>query len=250
MPKIKRKERAVYDEFVALIDGKKKFEELSREALELTKAVLKEASNRKVMEAILREALSAVPDLMASGDLAEENLNRKDIMRKMANLTLDGTISYGLDHRDVILSTALQFYEDKRYIFALCFYAMYFEHTINVLIGFVLRNRGVSYKSQVELIRSVNTRGKFSWLLELLGLPAFNDKHRNVVKKAAEERNAMIHYKWKMVPNDEFFNNGGDEEIIKLLEKVRKTVTYLKRYESKVLYKGKKGKLLKELWGR
>lgn len=240
----------MFDEFSDLVKGKKEFKELSRECLEFTKVILELVTDRKVKEGFLSMAASMAPDLFASGELAEENFNRKDIMGTISKLMIDGAVGYVRDHRDAILNTALQFYKDKKYNFALCFYAMYFEHTINALISFVLRKRGVSSKTQVELIRSVNTWSKFSWLLELLELPAFNEKHRNVVKRAADERNTMIHYKWKMVSDEEFFNDGRNEEIIKLLQKVRKTVIYMKRHESKVLYKGKKGKLLKELCER
>ena len=180
--------------------------------------------------------------MLAKGLISEEDLTDKShLLEKMRELIKDANFTIIIDHRESILNTAEEFFINEKYDFSIIFFAMYFEHAINNLITHALEKKKTSKKTKMELIRAVNIVGKFSWLLEVLDLPAFNSKHKTTIINASNERNAFIHYKWNSAPDISIDKE--KEGIINLIEQIRKSVTYFKKYESRVLYNNKKGKL-------
>lgn len=197
----------------------------------------------KEEEKILNSVVeSLVHSMLAKGDISEEDLSdREHLLKKLKNLTKNAKFAFVIDHRESILNTANEFFKNEKYDFSIIFFAMYFEHSINHIISHDLEKKKISKKTKMELIKSVNIYGKFTWLLEVLGLPKFNLKHITIINKAASERNAFIHYKWN--PDPDIERNNEEQTNISLVNELRKSVTYFKKYESRVLYENKKGKL-------
>lgn len=79
---------------------------------------------------------------------------------------------------------------------------------------------------------------KLSWALELLALPKFNDLHRKKILLVSDIRNSFIHYKYKPEIEEEFLRN--ESKYKKVLEDIDKSVTYTKKYQSLIFFKGQK----------
>lgn len=156
-------------------------------------------------------------------------------------------MKFVLDHRETISNYALSFSKTHEYDLAIMFYTMFFEHSINAIILHALHERHFSRQTEFEILRSVGIQQKFTWLIQLLDLPKFNENHRKVILAGAEKRNAFVHYKFPAAPDD--VRDEALEELNekKLAESLSKTAAYMKRYESRVLYSGIKGKLRKSL---
>lgn len=182
-------------------------------------------------------------NLLANGELSKDDLEDKDrIFEKFSEIIeQERDFQFIIDHRDSILKSANNFLKNKKYDFAIIFFAMYFEHSINNILSWRLSQRNVTKKSTNELIKSININGKFTWLLEILELPKFNKKYLKTINLASTERNSLIHYKWN--PVDE--SKDRVKELFLLIEEIKKSVTYMKKYESRLLYKNSKGKIKK-----
>lgn len=181
--------------------------------------------------------------MLANGEISEEDLSDKTkLITKISEAIDQAEIVIIIDHREDILRTAEDMILLEKFDFAIIFFAMYFEHSINHIIDHQLNKKKVTKKTINELIRTVNIVGKFTWLIEILELPKFNDKHRILITKISNERNAFIHYKWN-AKSDWTSSSSEKKEQKNFIESIRKTVTYFKKYESRVLYENKKGKL-------
>ena len=104
---------------------------------------------------------------------------------------------------------------------------------MNYIIQSACYNSEIDRKTTTEIIRNVNIGGKSTWLIKLLGLRPINEKHIKTILKTAELRNAYIHYKWK--PDN---SKGKDEN--EHLKNVKEMVKYLRTYETKIEFQGKK----------
>ena len=179
--------------------------------------------------------------LLAHDELSEAELsNKKLIFEKAIDFTKDENFDLLIDYRELILETAKYFLTQKKYEFSIIFFAMFYEHSINNLIAMQLSRKNITNKAKNDLIRSVNIAGKFSWLLEILELPEFNKKHKNNILNICNERNAFIHYKWNPPQHS---SKGSESTINQLIDDAMKAATYFKKYISRALYSGKKGRL-------
>ena len=139
----------------------------------------------------------------------------------------------------MLLEQGEQCAREKKFDLAYVFYATYFEHQINAVIDMWCKRKSIGYKTSSSLIRKVSLEDKYTWLLEILGLPAFRAEHLLVIKKVAEKRNSFLHYKYPAEPATMPL----DQEKIEwrnLIPSLQKTVAYTKRYHSRFAYKGKK----------
>lgn len=139
------------------------------------------------------------------------------------------------DYRTNILELAESNY-NKNYEFSITLYATYIEHTLNSLINIYCESKDIGEKTQAEIIRNVNFKGKYTWLLKLMGYSGINNKYLNLIQKISDERNSFIHYKWK-ISNDK--NPSSEIELIE----IKKLVKYLKTYETRINYNGNKYKI-------
>lgn len=199
---------------------------------------------------LAKRILETVAQTMySSGLLKEQDLKNTKIIRdKIIKFVQTDQFQFVLDHRETILGYALSFSKTHEYNLAIMFYAMFFEHSINSIILRKLHERHFSRTTVLEIIRNVSIQHKITWLIQLLDLPKFNEKHRKVILAGAEKRNAFVHYKFPVVPEELEELEELNEK--KLAESLRKTATYMKKYESQILYSGSKAKLrnwLKEI---
>jgi hypothetical protein len=182
---------------------------------------------------------SVVEQLYLNGFIAEDDLDNGELIieKFKESLNSNGELEVVIDHRDDLLNHAKYFENNHDLNMALVMYSTFFEHAINSIIVNALIVKGFDNKSKIEVIRSATLHAKFSWILKLLDLPKFNEKHMTTILRIAEKRNAHVHYKFSSQSIE--YNNR--DELTNLLSIVRKSVRYSKSYESKVLYGGNKG---------
>jgi hypothetical protein len=80
----------------------------------------------------------------------------------------------------------------------------------------------------------------------LFGYKPINEKHINVIKSLAEDRNSFVHYKWES-RDLESANSDQKSRDLEFIKKVKLSVRYVKTYESNVLFDNKKGNLKNHL---
>lgn len=146
-------------------------------------------------------------------------------------------IYFIVDHRSKVLSQARVFLKKNEYELSTIMYATFFEHSINRIIRFKCVIENIDLKIQKEIIRSTNTKAKYTWILKLLGLPNFYNKHLKSILSLTENRNSFIHYKW----NSEKLKlpKANAKGIIKktqpnIFSDIEKAITYLKNYERRI----------------
>jgi len=188
-----------------------------------------------------------VEHLYEAGYITDEDLSDPERLReKVSDLRAAGIEFKGvLDHRDDLVSDAERYSREGKLQMALMLYALFFEHTLNQLILRGMRDARRSQNTADAVLRSVNFDGKLSWILDILDMPPLNEAHRKTMARVAQQRNAFVHYKWKEMTWGEA-SKREREEADELLRSARKAVAYLKRYESRLALRGKKG-LIREL---
>lgn len=144
--------------------------------------------------------------------------------------------AWSADHSSFLLSEARRAMRLNRSEVAALFLATWFEHWVNWTIRCLAIRQKISGEQIADIIRSVSIRGKFGWLLELLGAPPISKKHQNLIKRICESRNAFVHYKWTMTPLDEPLV--AQKNLKADLLTIEKTIGYLNRYSSRNLKQG------------
>ena len=179
------------------------------------------------------------------GHLDEKDLDDLNKTREIILSSIDksGGIYLVTDHRDSLLKKAECFLKTNDLELAIVLYALFFEHAINGIIVRVLEKNKIANKTKNEILRSASLKAKLTWVLELLNLPKFNEKHVKFILKIAEERNAFVHYKFNAYHAD----HDNEEPLKTILNDVKKTIRYTKNYETKITYKGKKSTIQNKL---
>lgn len=193
---------------------------------------------------------SVVKSLYAAGHIKESDLlSEKSLFTTLVDIVSNSELEVIIDHRESLLEEAKKKRLEEKFDFSRIFYATFFEHQINDLIAYYCESKGLNKKTQIEIIRSINLKSKFTWLLELLRFPKFNKSHLDTIIKLSEERNSFVHYKFKVQP-------GGDEvpnlklelkEREEEFKNIDKAVKYFKNYTTRIKFKGKKGSINKLL---
>ena len=207
----------------------------------ISKSELKFA--REVAQAVVEGAFK--DGHIRESDLLDPNL----VLAKLKSLLKNGKVDLIIDHRQTVLEAAIKNQTDGQAEFSLLFYATFFEHTINHLISGALRHKNMSGKYIGSVIRTTNIESKLGWLLQLLELPAFNEKHRNTIQSIANERNAFVHYKWNATPDDDKISDAELTRIETLLVAGRRAATYIRGYESRYFFRNNK-KMVKKVTRR
>jgi len=190
---------------------------------------------------------SIVHRLYAQGDLADKDIKEKDALEKKMRHIIDSGLKFAIviDYQDTILGQARHFKNKNEHNYAKLFYATFFEHSINGIIENECRKKKLSQKTKNEVLRKVNLDDKFGWMRELFQLPKFSDKHFKTIIKLADNRNAFIHYKYPPRPG-ELSDLDNEKEIIdQEFDDIEKAVRYMKTYDSRIKFKGKKAQLKK-----
>jgi hypothetical protein len=175
--------------------------------------------------------------------LESDFLDKKKIDDKVGDYIVKnhGRFDFELtvDHRETLIETANREYLNGSIELAIGLYATFVEHTLNKIIFMRCKSKKLDLKTSTEIIKSINISGKCTWLLKLLGLPNLNINYLKIIYKIAEERNSYFHYKWKPEIDCK-------EDVDKVkhreqkLNEIKRLLRYLKNYESKIEFKGKK----------
>ena len=185
---------------------------------------------------------SIVESMYQLGEITDEDLlDWTKLKKKMLALTKKVQFGIVLDHRDNIIETARKYKKEKKHEYAILFYAIFFEHTLNSIIERVCARNKINKKTTNDIIKSVSIDGKLNWLPQLLKIPEINNVHKGLIKKNADERNAFVHYKFNPGHDDPKVEDQEEKNRIANLDKLEKTVAYIKQYESRVTYDNKKG---------
>ena len=191
---------------------------------------------------------SIMETLYQNGELSDVDIkDESKIQNKIKSLLKNGKLGLIIEHRDSIIEAARHFRKAKDRNKAILFYAIFFEHSLNSIIERVSSKKRIERKTITDIIKSVSIHGKTTWLLTLLEVPNLNDTHRSVILKVADERNSYVHYKWTPDPdNDKLYTENEQKEEL-FFKQIEKTVTYLKTFESKIIFNKKKGHFKKNL---
>jgi hypothetical protein len=145
------------------------------------------------------------------------------------------------DHRPDLLRQARLFMKGGEVRLACLLYATWFEHWLNGVVSTLAERKGLQDSEITQIIRDTNFDARITWLLRILGARPISSKHRGVIKKVSELRNAFVHYKWKPAKFEDDMKN--------VLSEVEKTVKYLMAYESKYFFKSEKKRVRSILKG-
>jgi|GEM_PF-2473236 len=212
-------------------DENKEDTELDLDKLGMTEKDLKKLQN-DVVESVIRSWFVA-------GLITIEDFNDKEELRnKLLRLANADEFRFSIDYTGDLLLSAKKYKRAGKIANAKLFYAIYFEHEINGFIDQVCKRKSIDKKTINDIIKSVNIPGKITWLLTLLGLPPITSHHKKILTKLFDDRNTYIHYKY----NPEPVNDDEDKDTKRREEfrQIEKTLTYFKKYTSKVLYSNKK----------
>lgn len=179
-----------------------------------------------------------------SGDLSIEDLSDiKVVKQKLLKIfpKKDEDLFFAVDHQHSLLREGERFAKRKNPNHAYIFFATYFEHFINEIIDIWATRNAIKHEVRANLIRRLNLEDKYTWLLEILKLPAFSTVHWKLIKTISDKRNNYIHYKYKpevaTIPSELKI-----EEWRKDYSHILKAISYTKNYRSKVVFDGKKKK--------
>ncbi|MZK50967.1 hypothetical protein [Clostridium beijerinckii] len=181
---------------------------------------------RKVIETFVKHGLLDIKDMTDT-----------EITVEMLKLIEDAEFNFILDYKDSILKQARLFYREDKVELSCLLYATWFEHWINEIISILGNRKNLNENEINEIIRHVSFRGKYTWLLKLFDFKEINKAHINLIFRLTDLRNSFVHYKWKEKNND--FKN--EEKFV--IEKIEKTVKYIRNIENRYVYNNSKRKL-------
>ncbi len=189
---------------------------------------------------------SVIQSLFKDGTFTLSDLEDKNkFWKKFKDINKKAEYQIIIDHTDSLISSARQFNEADDFNKAKVFYATYFEHQLNGLINKLCQRKSIDKKEINNIIRSINIIGKLTWLPLILEIPKISIKHKNVILKLAEDRNAFIHYKHNPEPDEQNANHKEKQQDD--IKQIERTIIYFKKYTSRILYKNQKTQINKKL---
>lgn len=154
-----------------------------------------------------------------TGKLTDAHLqNRKSLtqhLRKELNRSLK-TFKLYVEIHQSFLKQAEQSWKKGDKQIAIVLLAVAIEHRLNHYARDAFSEKGLKDLEITNIIRSVNTDNKLTWLMSLSGGKAMPDKIRCRIKRIFDIRNAIVHYKG--APSDIDKNNGSHSAIDKELK--------------------------------
>lgn len=191
---------------------------------------------------------SIIESMYQTGTITDEHLHDPQKLKAiLLDYSAKGLINMVVDHRETILDSAKKYKKENNYEYATLFFAIYFEHTLNSIIEKHCSRNKINKKTTNEIIKSVTIHGKLTWLLTLFKLPKINETHKVRIIKNADDRNSFVHYKYNPGHDDPKASLAEEKRRLDDLVKIQKTVAYIKRYESLVLFDKKKKHFKKAL---
>lgn len=202
----------------------------------------------KDMEQNGREILAELYiSLLGTGQIATDGKNEDQLYLELVQRAKEWSerqpIRMSRDFRPDLLKQARTLKRRNQLNEASLYYATWFEHWIN---SFYDRKANALDENEFrQMIRDVNLRGKFTWLMTLVVGRRIPDRHLRAVVRVSDLRNEFVHYKFKPVDveksEDEF------EQLRQAHKAAEMAVRYLQEFETRHFYKGAACRLLKNL---
>ena len=146
-------------------------------------------------------------------------------MRTLARQLETTPLKIIIGHETELLQAARAFTRRGEFQLGCLCYATWSEHWLNFTVHYGCSKQRLDRSDIEDLLRSVNVKGKTTWLLRVLRLPALAESHRRAINELAELRNWYVHYKW--IPEDVDKPNEQRERIKKIVSTFDVTVRYL-----------------------
>lgn len=209
------------------------------------------ATEAKILKAMLPDFINSLhkDGIISTDDLADKKKVTEKIREYLAEHKDNLVFDFIIDHRETLINVAERETNNGHFELAISLYATFVEHTLNRIIHLACKANMVDSKTQTEIIRNINIIGKCSWLIVLLNLPALRKEYVSTILLISDERNSFMHYKWKpekdtdKVPNPEKEEKENEEK----LKKIKALLKYLKTYEARLEYSGKKRQINKAM---
>lgn len=203
--------------------------------------------NRVEKKLVKSLVASITESAYVSGEISMEDFNDKNhLLKKLRDYIPknDKDLFFTIIHDKNLIQRAEEEISKEDWQYAYVFYATYFEHFINEILCIWAVKQKKPHKLIKELIRRVGgIEDKYTWVLEILDLPKFNERHFKTIKYLSEKRNSFIHYKFEPKASSED-SNKEKEEWKKIKFDVSKAIIYSKSYRSRIVWNGKKNKVI------
>jgi hypothetical protein len=203
----------------------------------------------KLEKRVARELVAGVLEVaVREGRVDPKGKSERQILNELLGL-LEGPLasgttfklSFAIDHTTGLLARARNHRKLGEAWLACLFYAIWFEHLLNLMINSIVSRRRLPASTSKQMIRDLPFHAKISWFFPLLGAKPISKRHQDVLKTLAELRNSFIHYKWAYSPI-----SAPDELRLgatALLKNIEWTVSYMRRYDHRMLLYGSKARL-------
>lgn len=192
----------------------------------------------KGIEQIDREVLAVIYEsLLANGHIDPDGKTDEQVMsevRETARKWLSQRpVMWSIDFRQDLLNRARSYKRKRRNHEAILYYATWFEHWINNILLRGLQT--LDEREARQMIRDVNLRAKFTWLLALVHERRIPQRHINTIVHVSDLRNEFVHYKFRKLDID---NDDDFRKLKSAHHSAEKSVRYLQRFEEQHFLKG------------
>ncbi len=127
-----------------------------------------------------------------------------------------------VSHEERILAEARRYVARGDREFSIMMFATWMEHRLNYLLMWGGKRRGLSAEEAIELIRSSNVSQKTGVLWKLTFAEDLAPDIVAGVRATAAQRNAFVHYKWRMKSDDQVNEAAELDRTIELAERAIK----------------------------
>lgn len=202
------------------------------------------ASEKEAMEAdVCREfAASCFKDALRLGRVNPKGKSEGELYCELLKYTIDhlGAIkrtglSLVIDHTQNLLRAARLHRRRAEHELAILLYATWAEHWLNGVIATACQRRKMHPESVEQMLRETPSRGKQTWVLELLGLRPLSATCVALLGELQALRNGFVHYKCK--PQNEKALSHHETQLTKCLQRTEAMVRALIRYEDSCFFK-------------
>lgn len=180
--------------------------------------------------------LQALRDGAIKIDGQDDDLLGEQVVQYVKSVIGKLDIALLIDHTAALIREARSYARQSKFDFAILFYATYIEHQVNLIIAEACKQRRLSSQLTKTLLREANLKAKLTWVLQLLGERPITKKWIDRIGAVLEERNAFVHYKWPIMPDDP--KKPRVDTRPDMIRSAELVVKFLRRHEDNVLHGG------------
>lgn len=180
-------------------------------------------------------ALSLLEQGFDSGDMTPEELKVHAAQLFLDQLLSDEPAFGGTTHVDAILSQARSFRQESEHDFALVFYAMWHEHTVNAILRNALHPKKLESEAEINQVVRLSLPTKLGAIWTLVLGEKIDRQLASGILRVAEYRNAFVHYKWPMRDINRMGAREADTRaLIEIAESAVDALTTFRYWDSEV----------------